>query len=118
MGAGTFRFVENGGYIPEYVKTMRDMIHVVENDKLNEIGDQPYSLSMNWFKQGGDNTECLKKNLYNFFRHHCGESSSEQKMWSTYKDAKHLLKGKGYTNGFVPFNKKATNEFKDKNAAA
>ena len=46
------------------------------------------------------------------------QSPSGQKMWSTYKEAKHQLQGKGYTNGFIPFNKKATNEFKDRNAAA
>lgn len=115
---GTFRFSDDGGYIPEYVSTLRDMIHIVENDKLNEIGDAPYSLSMNWFKKDSNNAERLKKNLYNFFHNFCNKMTSEKKMWSTYKEAKHQLQGKGYTNGFVPFNKKATNEFKEKNAAA
>lgn len=117
-GDGTFRFSDDGGYIPEYVSTLRDMIHIVENDKLNEIGDAPYSLSMNWFKKDSNNAERLKKNLYNFFHNFCNKMTSEKKMWSTYKEAKHQLQGKGYTNGFVPFNKKATNEFKEKNAAA
>ena len=114
---GTFRFSESGGYVPEYVKTLRDMIHIVDNPKLNQIGEDPFSLSMSWFKKDGSDVSKLKNNLYNFFNHMC-QSPSWQKMWSTYKEAKHQLQGKGYTNGFIPFNKKATNEFKDRNAAA
>lgn len=115
--SGTFRFSQSGHYIPGYVKKLDDMIHIVDNQKLNQIGDDPFSLSMSWFKKDGSNVSKLKNNLYNFFHNHC-QSGASQNMWSTYKEAKHQLQGKGYTNGFIPFNKKATNEFKDRNAAA
>ena len=39
-------------------------------------------------------------------------------MWSTYKHANHKIQGKGYTRGFIPFNKKATNEYRDRTAVA
>lgn len=114
---GTFRFSEDGGYIPEYVSTLSDMIHIIDNDKLNMVGEDPYSLSMSWFDKDESDVKQLKNNLYNFFNHLC-PSSATQRMWSTYKESKHHLQGKGYTNGFVPFNKKASNEFKERNAAA
>lgn len=112
-----FRFSESLDYVPEYVATMKDMIHVVDDPRLNEIGAPEYSLSMTWFNKGGADIDELKRNLYNFFRHICGADTAE-KMWSTYKDAKHKIQGKGYTRGFIPFNKKATNEYRDRRAAA
>lgn len=114
---GTFRFSEHGGYIPQYVSTLPDMIHIVNNRKLNMVGDDPFSLSMSWFDKDDSDTRQLKNNLYNFFNHIC-PSSAEQRMWSTYKESKYHLQGKGYTNGFVPFNKKATNEYRNRTAVA
>ena len=32
-------------------------------------------------------------------------------MWTTYGEYKSKLKGKGYTNGFVAFNMRATNDY-------
>lgn len=112
-----FRFSSSTKYVPEYVKSLKDMIHVVDDKRLNEIGDPDYSLSLSWFNKDGSDISRLKNNLYNFFRHICGADAAE-KMWSTYKDAKHKIQGKGYTSGFIPFNKKATNEYKDRTAVA
>lgn len=114
---GTFRFDDTDSYIPEYVRTLPDMIHIIDNDKLNMVGEDPFALSMSWFDKDGSDVKQLKNNLYNFFNHIC-PSTAAQRMWSTYKESKHHLQGKGYTNGFVPFNKKASNEFKERNAAA
>jgi len=93
------------------------MIHIVDDYKLNEIGDSEYALSLNWFTKDGSDITRLKNNLYNFFRYICGVDAAE-KMWSTYKDVKHKIQGKGYTSGFIPFNKKATNEYRTRTAAA
>lgn len=112
-----FRFSDSSGYVPEYVATLKDMIHVVDDPKLNKIGESEFSLSLNWFNKEGSDINQLKNNLYNFFRHICGTDTAE-KMWSTYKDAKHKIQGKGYTRGFIPFNKKATNEYRDRTAVA
>lgn len=115
---GTFRFSDTGGYVPAYVATLKDKIHIVDNDRLNMVGDNEFSLSMSWFKKEGSDVNQLKNNLYNFFYNIHKASASEQKMWSTYKEAKFLLQGKGYTKGFIPFNKRATNEYKDKDVVA
>lgn len=113
----TFRFSESGSYIPKYVSTLPEMIHIIDNEKLNMVGDDSFALSMSWFDKDGSDVKQLKNNLYNFFNHIC-PASAAQRMWSTYKESKHHLQGKGYTNSFVPFNKKASNEFKERNAAA
>lgn len=115
---GTFRFSSTRRYVPAYVGTLKDKIHIVNNDNLNMVGEDEFSLSMNWFKKGGSDVIQLKNNLYNFFYNIHRTSSLDQKMWSTYKEAKHLLQGKGYTKGFIPFNKRATNEYKNRDVVA
>lgn len=115
--SGEYRFSDQERYIPPYVTNLRYMIHIIGNEKLNQIGDAPFALSMNWFKKNVDDVERLKSNLYNFFNNIC-KSPASKKMWSTYKESKHKLQGKGYTSGFIPFNQKATNGFRERNAAA
>lgn len=112
-----YQFSNSTEYVPDYVYTLCDMIKVVDDPKLNDIGESDYSLSWSWFGKEGSDVVSLKNNLYNFFRHICGAEAAE-KMWSTYKDAKHKIQGKGYTSGFIPFNKKATNEYRDRTAVA
>lgn len=107
---GVFYFSETERYIPEYVRDIKNKIHIIDNDKMNRIGDKEHSLSMNWFAKPASDVEQLKNNLYNFFRH-LTDSGPEEKMWSTYERARNSLKGRGYTNGFVSFNKKAENKY-------
>lgn len=114
---GIFRFSETSNYVPEYVSSLRDMIHIIDKDKLNKIGDDNFALSLSWFGKEQSDIAKLKNNVYNFFRHLCS-SDTEERMWSTYADAEYKLRGKGYSNGFIPFNKKATNSFRNKTAAA
>ena len=35
-------------------------------------------------------------------------------MWGTYCDTRNGLRGKGYTNAFVVFNERATNQYRDR----
>lgn len=50
----------------------------------------------------------IKNNLYNFFinKQKC---NYENRMWTTFLDYKGLLKGKGYSKGFIAYNLRATN---------
>lgn len=100
---------------------LRSKIHINTSEKLNEIGNEPYSLSSTWFdravkEDGQPKLTILKNNLYNIFRH----KSAERKgcMWTTLNRYKGRLKGKGYTNGFITFNKRATNNFADRHNLA
>lgn len=113
---GGYRFGDAPGYVPEYVRHIKDKLHVLDNDKLNSIGDDYYALSMNWFKRDDSDLEQLKKNVYNYFRNVIGDIPADRRLWGTYNGAYTKVRGKGYSNSFLTFNAKATNAYKDKNS--
>lgn len=103
-------------------KDLRGLIHILDNPKLNSIGDDTNALSFTWYSKAAaekDKTKLtiLKNNLYNLFTN-IYKCNSTQNMWSTFKDYKSLLKGKGYSNNFIAYNKRATNEFRGRQYAA
>lgn len=110
---GTFRFGEYPGYTPEYVSSLKDMIHILDKPKLNSIGDDYHALSKHWFEKGEGNDE-LKNHIANFFRNIHGDIPASQKLWGTYKDAEVAMRGKGYTKSFLTFNAKSTNAYRDR----
>ncbi len=93
---------------------LRKLIHIYDG-KLNNIGDYEYALSKSWFddKKNKPLVLQLQKNIYNFFRnvHAC---KSDEIIWTTFKDYKNSLKGKGYTKGFVQCAEKGSNEYGDR----
>ena len=97
---------------------LRNKIHILDNEKLNEIGKDYYALSSRWFdkslkESGQPNIERLKHNLANLFRHiFAGETN--QRMWASVTQYRKCIRGKGYSNGFISFNRRATNEFSHK----
>lgn len=111
---GQYRFCNYPGYTPEYVTHLKDMIHILDNDKLNAIGDNIHSLSMSWFSKNEDNLTQLKNNVSNCVKHIWGDAPACEKMWGTYNDYKSKISGKGYTKSFLRFNMKATNEYRDR----
>ena len=115
---GEYRFTDGAGYVPEYVKSLRDKINILDDDKLNAVGDNRYALSKNWFSTHRCEVETLKKNVYNYFFNRHKNTKPEEKMWGTYKKTKAQIKGMGYTNSYVVFNQKATNEHRQRKVLA
>ena len=111
-----FRFSEYPGYTPEYVSHIGDMLHILDTEKINEVGDDYYALSMNWFKNciDGKGQAQLRRNIYNCFRNIWGDIPVDEKLWGTYNREFSHMKGKGYTKSFLTFNAKATNAYKNK----
>lgn len=98
----------------------KELIVIIENDKLNAVGESKYSLSKNWYNKNlekKDNImfDLLKSNMINFYTN-IAKSKSEVNMWTTFKDYKGRLKGKGYTKGFVECSCRATNDYCNKEA--
>lgn len=91
------------------------LIHICEMDKMNLIGDRDTDLSKSWYSRNKNNTsiKVLKNNIINFFRNIRNDNSSDN-IWTTFKDYQSLLKGKGYTKGYLPLNSRATNEYRDR----
>ena len=93
----------------------QELIHICDNEKLNLIGDRETDLSKTWYYRNKNNNsiKVLKKNISNFFRNMRNDCSSDN-IWTTFKDYKSYLQGKGYTKGYLPLNSRSTNEYKDR----
>lgn len=114
-GGTGFRFTESASsYLPKYITRLSGMIHILEHEKLNRIGDGYYALSMNWYerKENTEAVEQLKKNLYNLYHNIWADVPSCNRIWGTYKSGQHRVKGRGYSNAFLIFNAKATNQYR------
>lgn len=110
-----YRFSDYPGYTPEYVSKLGDMLHILDTGKLNDIGDDYYALSMNWFNKSDDEkTEQLRKNISNCFKNIWNDVPADERLWATYIKEKEHMKGKGYTKSFLTFNAKASNAYRDK----
>jgi hypothetical protein len=104
---------------------LRRLITVVDDPKLNAVGDargrRAQPLSASWYKQTTkarpDDLKKLRRATENYFRHHAGTPSSAN-MWTTFKAASPKLKGKGYARGFIPVTCKGTNDYIDRQSLA
>lgn len=114
-GGTGFRFCEYPGYTPEYVSHLGDMLNILDTGKVNDIGDDYYALSMNWFKKNEDGVEQLKRNVNNCFNNIWRDIPADKRLWGSYNGELSKIKGKGYTKAFLTFNAKATNAYKDRN---
>lgn len=103
-------------YISEYdMSKIRENINILTNDKINNIGDNDYSLSKSWYTKDKNKllVTQLKNNINNYFRNKI-KGKAVDNMWTTYKEFKGKLSGKGYTKGFVSLNCRATNDYCNK----
>lgn len=124
----------NGRYalIPKD-KIQEDRSHLkslitIYDGELNEIGEKEHALSKSWFgnKNNAAKVKQLKNNLYNYFQNKT-RAKSDDILWTTFKDYKNKLKGKGYSkedkgdNGtgcFTAWNLRATNKYRNKTVLA
>lgn len=97
----------------------RSLIHILDNHKMNSIGDSDFSLSRTWYDRYKTTAvmKQLKNNLSNYFRHIRNDNSKDN-LWTTFKDFRQILSGKGYTKGFIPLNIRATNSYKERTSVA
>lgn len=111
---GGYRFCDYPGYTPEYTSELHKKIHIVDNDKLNSVGDNYYAMSINWFETKPEEVQKLKSNIASFFRYRMGYVPAEQRMWGSHKKGRDMLRGKGYTKSFLTFNARAVNSYRNK----
>ena len=112
----------NGDYFIEKgfdtSKISKSLINICEH-KINNIGDNAYSLSKSWYEKSIKNNMIidLKNNVLNYF---CGilKTKSEDIIWTTFKGYEKKIKGKGYTKGFIPLNLRASNKYKNRTSCA
>lgn len=111
---GTYRFSDTRFSMPDYTANLGSMIHILDNRKINSVGDGTYNLSMTWYAKNPAGVERLKKNVANYFTHIQGDKPAGQRMWGCYDEDISKLKGKGYSTKHVTFTSRATNKFRDR----
>lgn len=96
-------------------KALIKRIKIYDGELNYNFSQKSNVLSSTWCKSSCNKKDLvkLKNNLYNYIRH-IVKTNSNNIMWTTFKDTKKELKGKGYTNGFVACNCRATNDFSDR----
>lgn len=100
----------------------RSLIRIVDDPKLNDVGDHKYALSANWYKHRcRDNPEMkvLRNNLNTFFRRRTNSKSGEQ-LWTCYKSHAAKLYGpKGrFASSFLQLAARATNAYRNRTCLA
>ena len=91
-------------------KDFKSLIKIVNDDKLNKIGDRITALSSSSQVNNRTYNEQLKKNLVNLFNHK-HKVPKEERLWCCYKGAFNSIKGFGYTKNFLAVGTKATNNY-------
>ena len=115
---GTYRLVDGPGYTPDYVASLKDKIHIDTTGAINRIGNDRTALSMNWLTNQRAKREIVKANLYNYFVNHCRGVEESRKLWGSYTDMEHKLKGKGFSKRFLQFSQKSSNQYRDRDHLA
>ena len=114
-----YRFSDTMEYYPSYIQRLDQMIHIFENQKLNEIGVGRFKLSSSWFENANeDDLKKLKNNLYNYFHNYNGDVPSDELMWTTFKNYAGKLRGRGFANQVTACNLRAFNTLRDKRVLA
>ncbi len=89
-----------------------DKINIYDGKLNKNIYQKMNGLSVTWFKAkiNQENIRQIKRNLYNYFTNIL-DAKAETIMWTTFKDYRSRLKGKGYSNQFISYNCRSTNEY-------
>ena len=97
----------------------KNLIHIVDHYKLNIIGKERTALSKGWYTRNSRTAimKQLRNNIINYFQN-IMHSNSADTLWTTFKDYKCELSGKGYIKSFLPINARATNLYKERTALA
>lgn len=100
----------------------KSLINIVDDPKLNDIGNHEYALSVNWYKRRKrehPEMKTLRNNMNTFFRRRTSSKSNEQ-LWTCYKgDSPKLYGPQGrFASSFLQVAARATNEYRNRNCLA
>lgn len=92
----------------------KELITIVDNKKMNAIGDDYYALSSNWYAKGTfHQKDMIRKKLVNFYTHYA-HGGAKANLWTCFKGDQKVLRGNGYSKSFLSCNAKATNLYRDR----
>ena len=100
--------IEKFGKKPSEIK---HLVKIVEDKKLNAIGDKDTALSKQQVVYTKTHNEQLRKNLNNFFRAK-SKTKLEERLWTTYKKASGEISAGRFAKSWLACTTKATNDWK------
>jgi len=116
----------NNNYEIDWIKKIKPLIHIIDNSKLNKIGDYIWTtrgevktaLCKKWYNDNAGEYDRIQKNIVNFYSTH-SKSPSHKRMWTCFLDHKKKIKNSNISiKTWVAMNSRATNELRDKNTLA
>ena len=98
-------------FVPD-TSSFKEKINIYDGILNDNVHQKNNGLSKTWFSATINQQFIVKlrKNIYNYFTNIL-DAKADTIMWSTFKDYKGKLKGKGYSSQFVPFNCRSTNDY-------
>lgn len=137
-----FEFSDQRVYIPEYVGSLHQYIRIVDDERLNKIGENATALSANWYEKKSaaylrlqerrhnnksaatqkqwreDEFRILKANLRSFLTYINRDVPSDDKLWTCFKDYMELLAYNGFGSSFLQCTCNSTNDYGDRHYLA
>ena len=96
------------------VAPIASLINVVDDEKLNDIGERKTAFSSTWFStQNSSTLKTVSKMTYNVLQNRF-KANKDTVMWSCVKAREEVLRPKGYKSGYIACNARATNEFRSR----
>jgi hypothetical protein len=95
-----------------------NLIHIIDDDKMNECGEEDNALSSSWCERQAKVRKHpaltqIKLNAENMVRHKWNVRA-DQVLWSTHVDMRTKFQGRGYSRAFLAFNYRATNNYRER----
>ena len=106
------RILANQDLIKEKVLISKiPLIHILDHERLNSIGDGKYALTRKWFYDDSNQKDLIQlgKHVTNYFRNICKAKSNEC-LWTTYDEMVPLISGKTFRKGFISLNEDAASD--------
>ena len=100
---------------PPYAAEIIDHIHIIDDERLNSIGDDENALCVSWYERKRKTNGLVKQvgnNIYYLGKRNGAKCADA--MWTVFKDAADKIDTNGYKSGFVSCNARASNEYCDR----
>lgn len=116
LADGNYVFSENSNAFTK-IYGLKDKIHILDNKKLNSIGDDKFAFSATWSERqfkNSKNADKMKNSIYNVLRN-IFKAKNQNCIWTCFKSHRDKLSSPyRYSRSFVPCSCRATNEYKDR----
>ena len=140
-GRGNYWFTDRVAYVPAYAGHMRDMVRIVDDQKLNAIGEKWNALSKGWWDTNmeayrrslayGDDGSMretaaskatdayrMRSLLRKYMRTDHPDTSADDRLFGCFAKPGEFLKQKGYLNAHLVFNATSLNEWGNRHVLA